>query len=243
MPTTKAIFERFALTDTGDTIPGAEYTVVNEITGTALTIFSSREGAAKSPPYFADSTGLIQFWVNAGTTFRVAVTGPTGTFTSRWNQGLLLQESPTDASNGRVLTTGAFGLGAMDTPLNNSISAFLPAGFYQTSAGATDFPVVNSSRLVFGRSSTRRAELYIGTELASPPTRAWVRGGDPSVAAFRELYHTGNLIYAQNTSGATVNSNSTVSGANLTPAQTGTWRNVSGSNIANNGYGQWAIVL
>jgi hypothetical protein len=153
-----------------------------------------------------------------------------------------VQTSPTDATDGRVLTVGAFGLGAMDTPINNSISAVLPAGFYQTDADATGFPVINSSRLVFGRSSTRRAELYIGTQSANPQARAWVRGGDPSVAAFQELYHTGNLIYAQNTSGATVNSNSTVSGANLTPARTGTWRNVSGSNIANNGYGQWATV-
>jgi hypothetical protein len=104
-----------------------------------------------------------------------------------------VQTSPTDATAGRVLTVGAFGLGAMDTPINNSISAVLPAGFYQTDADATGFPVINSSRLVFGRSSTRRAELYIGTQSANPQARAWVRGGDPSVAAFQELYHTGNL--------------------------------------------------
>lgn len=105
MPTTKAIFEKFAVTDAGDVIPGAEYTVTNEATGTPLTIYSSREGAAKSAPYFADSTGLIQFYVDAGATFRVTVTGPTGTITSRYNQGLLFAESNTDQSSGRLVTT------------------------------------------------------------------------------------------------------------------------------------------
>lgn len=44
---------------------------------------------------------------------------------------------------------------------------------------------------------------------------------------------------AQNVSGATVASNATVSGANLNPAKTGTWRNVSAVDVLNNGYGLW----
>ncbi|ANI22022.1 hypothetical protein PP586_gp05 [Pseudoalteromonas phage vB_PspS-H40/1] len=57
-----------------------------------------------------------------------------------------------------------------------------------------------------------------------------------------EIYHSGNLIHAQNLSGATVNSNAATSGANLSPAKIGTWRNVSGNDILNNAYGLWEAV-
>ena len=56
------------------------------------------------------------------------------------------------------------------------------------------------------------------------------------------IYDSDNLIHAQNLSGATVNSNATLSGANLNPTKPSTWRNVSGGDILNNGYGLWEIV-
>jgi hypothetical protein len=48
--------------------------------------------------------------------------------------------------------------------------------------------------------------------------------------------------YLQNISGGTVASNATVAGSSLNPSQAGTWRNVSGSQILNNGYGLWRNV-
>lgn len=56
------------------------------------------------------------------------------------------------------------------------------------------------------------------------------------------MYHSGNLIYAQNSSGVSISSNSTVPGSNLTPSKSGTWRNVSGSSISANNYGLWMAV-
>ena len=83
------IYQRVAVTDTGDVIPGAEYTVINENTGVAAPIYSDRTGATLlSAPYFADSVGTIQFFIAQGTTFRVAASGGVGTYTDRYVYGV-----------------------------------------------------------------------------------------------------------------------------------------------------------
>ena len=83
------IYQRVAVTDAGDIIPGAEYTVINENTGVAQPIYSDRNGTSlKSAPYFADSVGTIQFFIAQGTTFRVAASGGVGTYTDRYVYGV-----------------------------------------------------------------------------------------------------------------------------------------------------------
>ena len=83
------IYQRVAVTDAGDVIPGAEYTVINENTGVAQPIYSDRSGSSlKSAPYFADSVGTIQFFIAQGTTFRVAASGGVGTYTDRYVYGV-----------------------------------------------------------------------------------------------------------------------------------------------------------
>jgi len=56
------------------------------------------------------------------------------------------------------------------------------------------------------------------------------------------VLHSGSLAFLQNQSGGTVGSTATVAGSSLLPTQAGTWRNVSGGNILNNGWGLWGIV-
>jgi len=83
------IYQRVAVTDAGDVIPGAEYTVINENTGVAAPIYSDRTGVTLlSAPYFADSVGTIQFFIAQGTTFRVAASGGVGTYTDRYVYGV-----------------------------------------------------------------------------------------------------------------------------------------------------------
>ena len=83
------IYQRVAVTDAGDIIPGAEYTVINENTGVAAPIYSDRTGATLlTAPYFADSAGTIQFFIAQGTTFRVAASGGVGTYTDRYVYGV-----------------------------------------------------------------------------------------------------------------------------------------------------------
>lgn len=59
---------------------------------------------------------------------------------------------------------------------------------------------------------------------------------------WQKIYHTGNLIHAQNNSGATIVSNATIAGSNLSPAKSGAWRNVSGGDIISGAYGLWERV-
>ena len=95
------IYQRVAVTDAGDVIPGAEYTVINENTGVAAPIYSDRTGATLlSAPYFADSAGTIQFFIAQGTTFRVAASGGVGTYTDRYIYGI--SEAVFVSDNGNV---------------------------------------------------------------------------------------------------------------------------------------------
>jgi hypothetical protein len=83
------IYQRVAVTDAGDVIPGAEYTVINENTGVAAPIYSDRTGSTLlTAPYFANSVGVIQFYIAQGTTFRVAASGGVGTYTDRYVYGV-----------------------------------------------------------------------------------------------------------------------------------------------------------
>lgn len=48
-------------------------------------------------------------------------------------------------------------------------------------------------------------------------------------------------LYAQNVKGESVASNAVIAGSDLNPAQSGSWRNISGISVSNNGYGQWSL--
>jgi len=105
------IYQRVAVTDAGDVIPGAEYTVINENTGVAAPIYSDRTGATLlSAPYFADSAGTIQFFIAQGTTFRVAASGGVGTYTDRYVYGVaeaVLVQADGSATINRVGSDGS----------------------------------------------------------------------------------------------------------------------------------------
>ena len=106
------IYQRVAVTDAGDVIPGAEYTVINENTGVAAPIYSDRTGATLlTAPYFANSVGVIQFYIAQGTTYRVAASGGVGTYTDRYvyafSNVLLIDE------NNNVTAPGEFRVGTI----------------------------------------------------------------------------------------------------------------------------------
>jgi hypothetical protein len=73
-----SIWQATAQNATGDIIPGAEVTVVNEATGLSATIYSDIGGTALANPFFADSDGFIQFYAAAGTYRVTAEDGGTG---------------------------------------------------------------------------------------------------------------------------------------------------------------------
>ena len=126
------IYQRVAVTDAGDIIPGAEYTVINEITGLAQAIYSDRTGLTlKSAPYFADSAGVIQFYIAAGVTYRVSASGGVGSYTDRYVYSVYAQETDTDTTAGRVMTVGAFGLGAASIAVLGDYDNVLTNANYQ----------------------------------------------------------------------------------------------------------------
>jgi len=161
------IYQRVAVTDAGDIIPGAEYTVINENTGLAFPIYSDRAGTAlKSAPYFADANGVVQFYIAAGTTFRVTATGGVGSYTDRYVYAAYAQEASTDAGAGRIMTVGAFGVGSL-APLNASIvGGRNESGFFRDS-GATLFgsigPVLNMNYTA-GRAAQFFGSVNVGFE-------------------------------------------------------------------------------
>jgi len=172
------IYQRVAVTDSGDVIPGAEYTVINENTGVAAPIYSDRTGATLlTAPYFADSVGTIQFFIAQGTTFRVAASGGVGTYTDRYIYAAHPQSSPTDTTAGSLMAVGAFGLGG-DVDLRNTIySTGTPDGLigkgYAIGLGSGSALGV----VVTGVGTLEVAGVYSGTGVHSGFTRRFTAQG------------------------------------------------------------------
>jgi hypothetical protein len=202
------IYQRVAVTDAGDIIPGAEYTVINENTGVAQPIYSDRTGTSlKSAPYFADSVGTIQFYIAQGTTFRVAASGGVGTYTDRYVYAAHPQSSPTDTTAGSLMAVGAFGLGTNHLPYVGDGYAdpdeYVTTGTYY--GGFINTPVSSGTAYltVVGGSSNggRASQSWRLAVTASTIYNRWQTS--PGVwSAWDKTYSTANLNTNQFGSGA-----------------------------------------
>jgi hypothetical protein len=87
----KAIYSKIVFAAGGGAVDaGAEYNVFSEATGLAVDIYEDRNGVTiKTQPAFSDASGRVEFYVDAGLTFRVAVEGGSGTVADRYQQGVL----------------------------------------------------------------------------------------------------------------------------------------------------------
>jgi len=210
------IYQRVAVTDAGDVIPGAEYTVINENTGVAAPIYSDRTGATLlTAPYFADSVGTIQFFIAQGTTFRVAASGGVGTYTDRYVYGVaeaVLVEpggsvgignnvaSTINSQSGYadlVVGTGSGENGATIYSGSNGVLAFANGtSGISTYQGSVIYAHADNS-MRFSTSATERmritnaGELLVGTT-SSPGNK------------FRVVTDSNNLAYLSNTAGTGV---------------------------------------
>lgn len=201
----RPIYQRVAVTDAGDVIPGAEYTVTNENTGTEQTIYDARSGGSViSQPAFADANGVIQFWTEPGVTYRVEATGGVGTYTDRYVEADTRMTDLSDPASGSLMPPGAFGLGTDNPPTAigndyNSVGAFQVAKFgggqLNPPFGASDVAPV----LAWANNAsftTQVAAKQNGTGLIKfrvQNNNVW--------QAWREIYHTGNLLGTVSQSG------------------------------------------
>ena len=151
-----------------------------------------------------------------------------------------------------VLDEYGIGKGFPPTIVDYNKMGLLGSGFYRDLGGSLNAPlgviqsaVINIKRAGSGtEDEIDGGQLIIGTKPNGIRVAGFRFAWDTAYSniPFVELYHTENLIHAQNVSGTTRGSNATISGANLNPAKTGTWRNVSGNDIFNTGYGLWERV-
>ena len=105
----RSIWQASVVDEAGNVVPGATIDVVSEVTGLPVTLYDARTGGTNiGNPAFADVNGFIQFYTEP-TRIRVTATG--GAFTITWRNIQLVepQESSTDATAGRVVTTDALG--------------------------------------------------------------------------------------------------------------------------------------
>ncbi len=146
-----------------------------------------------------------------------------------------------------VETLGLGGTGgALDIPTQNINTMGLEvAAIYRTLGGVAGMPVIdgNGNVLHFKRASSSVAEELDGSQVvinrgsSSLGQILAFRVGFDTVSSsvpFNIAYHSGNFLYAQNLSGATITKDGVVSGASISPARDGTWRNVSNVDCAIN---------
>lgn len=160
---------------------------------------------------------------NTGDTPRTGIAKLNANFTDPTNAASrLVQTSPTDATAGRVMLTGAGGLlgnapdelGSADN-VKNSIK--YATGTATNKPGGANGVIIDVS----GGGSNNYGFQFGGRGFfASPQVRMQEAG---VFTAWQQLYTGANLVKAQNVSGGTVLASGTTAGANLVPAQVGNW--------------------
>lgn len=205
--------------DNGNVLPGAEITVVNETTGLNATLYSTRNGTAKSNPFFATVDGFAQFYAAPGLYRITATDGGTGTAQTFRYVRLVEVATSAEALAGTagVLPDAAgvhaafkqFGLGAnsaknVGTDFTILDSPLTPNGFYEvTSSGWTSAPPGTSQyRLIHIRHSNNGG---YATQIAFGFSSgvAFIRTAFNSLTfgSWVELFHTGNTVGTVSQSG------------------------------------------
>ena len=148
----------------------------------------------------------------------------------------------TETLNGDITITGSFL--ADDPATTTDWNTNWKTGFYNGNSAAnapeTGWCWGLKSGHINNSAVTRYGmDLVVSLTSAIPYIRNTIGNG---TGTWQQIHTTGSLAFLQNQSGGTLGSTATVAGSSLLPTQAGTWRNVSGGNILNNGWGLWGIV-
>lgn len=90
----------------GDIVPSAQMTVINEATGTLATIYSTRTGGALANPFFASSEGFAKFFAPAGI-YRITAKNTVTLEQRTWEYVELNPPATTDKYGSVLLATDA----------------------------------------------------------------------------------------------------------------------------------------
>ena len=231
------IYQRVAVTDAGDVIPGAEYTVINENTGVAAPIYSDRTGATLlTAPYFADSAGTIQFFIAQGTTFRVAASGGVGTYTDRYVYGVaeaVLVDASGNANIAGTVTADGLTV-AQNTGSKLTLSSTNVSIAGSDIIGEIDFLSADGS----GIGAASRANISVVAADAAGAGDVYIKTstGGSAVASRQKIANNGDISFYEDT-GTTPKFYWDASAENLgigtsTPTLTGFGSGTSGLEIA-----------
>ena len=151
------VFQATIVNDSGDIIPSAVITVLDEITGLGLTVYSNRAGTVPlgtNGVFTAGTDGFAQFFAPAGN-YRVKAEQAASGFEKTWDFVPLVgtaafvdlsyfgtaaranvQADPTDTTAGALMAVGAFGLGGVVTSTGTDLSAgdYIISGKYVTAS-------------------------------------------------------------------------------------------------------------
>jgi hypothetical protein len=155
--------------------------------------------------------------------------------------------SATDTTADQLLKVGDFGLGVSSSgeigTLLSDANSPTATGFYRLDASALNRPPGAGNGVLYHHSisATISCQIAQARSVNTPLVFTRVNNGG-TWSEWREFYTTANLLYAQLSSGTSVAPHATTAGSNLTPAQTGTWRNVSNTTVNNGAFALWMRV-
>ena len=186
----------------GDALDGAQITVRNQQTNALSAIFDAQSGGSQRPnPFLTGADGVARFFAEPGFYKVTAFKDGFGTAEFIWNNlgdnnlrqdvgtaaFATLQANPTDATAGRVLTVGAFGLGSTSTEALSLTTATNRFGVNPQNSVARLAMVRAASRgVLFDISAAGSSSLQVWAEHYNPSTGETITGR-------RELWHSQNL--------------------------------------------------
>ena len=258
------VFQATIVNDSGDIIPSAVITVLDEITGLGLTVYSNRAGTVPlgtNGVFTAGVDGFAQFFAPAGN-YRVKAEQAASGFEKTWDFVPLVGGSAFD-----VDSYTAFGIGTNTAPFITDANALRIGGKYRVGSDWTGsvFP---------GTAQGNQGTLEHNAVIAEYATQVfkdmnylaltWTRQlNNGTWSAWQPVYtganyqpDTYNGIGVQkrmlNLSGGTINAGATAPAGGVQSVRTdsagnatgagaaaGTWVNVSGFNLGNNTIGDF----
>lgn len=227
-------------------------------TGAQAVIYSDNGVNQETQPLLTDGNGRVEFYAANGR-YNIQYDLPSGFQT---DEDIILYDESDDiatteeaiarTNDSKKMTPkkvfdsySQFGIGKSGATgdLDFDIVSRVNSGIYAINATCTitapqgqsisDAYLITSTRVSSG-SLAQQMQIY--SPRAFP--KLFLRTATNNVfTPWVEFFSNDNLIFAQNSSGSTILSNTNVSGSSLTPPNTGTFKNVQTTEVPNNSYG------